>query len=251
MAKKKTKKKKAVKAVKKKAPRRAKAKKSASKKTGRAKAKSVKKSRPKKVVKKKAAKKKAPAKKKAVAHKKTRTAGKPAARRKTRTARKPAAPKKTAMKKAAPKPRTRQAKTRRFTRKELKTYRQLLLNIRDAVVDDISFLKGDNLNHSQRDATGDLSGYSIHMADQGTDNFDREFALNLVSSEHDILYEIDEALRRIDSGTFGICEHTGKPIEKERLKVIPHTRYCVAAQAEFEKGKARYRPFGPTLNQGG
>jgi RNA polymerase-binding transcription factor DksA len=133
--------------------------------------------------------------------------------------------------------------------KELRSFRDLLYKLRDRVVDEITFLSGDNLNRSQRDASGDLSSYSFHMADQGTDNFDREFALNLVSSEQDILYEIDEALRRVEMGTYGICEMTGDHIEKERLKAMPHTRYCLTAQAELEKGKARYRPFGPTISQ--
>ncbi len=150
-----------------------------------------------------------------------------------------------------PAPSKRRRNIKKLTAKELKEYRQRLLNLRDQVVDGISFLSGDNLNRSQRDASGDLSGYSLHMADQGTDNYDREFALNLVSSEQDILYEIDEAIRRIDSGKYGICELTGEPIERARLKVIPYARYSVAAQSEMERGKTRYRPFGPTLSHGG
>lgn len=145
----------------------------------------------------------------------------------------------------------RKGKVKKLTAKELREYRQILLNLRDQVVDGISFLSGDNLNRSQRDASGDLSGYSLHMADQGTDNYDREFALNLVSSEQDLLYEIDEAIRRIDAKTYGICELTGEPIERARLNVIPYARYSVAAQSEMERGKTRYRPFGPTLSHGG
>ena len=141
--------------------------------------------------------------------------------------------------------------TKHFTPKEIEFFRQLLLNSRDRMVDDISFLVGDNLNRSARDAAGDLSHYSIHMADQGTDNFDREFALNLASGDQDLLYEIDEALVRIENQTYGMCEMTGQPIEKERLKVIPQTRYCVAAQSEMERGKTKYRPFGPSMSLGG
>ncbi len=141
--------------------------------------------------------------------------------------------------------------TKHFSAKEIEFFRQLLLNTRDRMVDEISFLVGDNLNRSARDAAGDLSHYSIHMADQGTDNFDREFALNLASSDQDLLYEIDEALLRIENKTYGMCEMTGQPIEKERLKVIPQTRYCVAAQAEMERGKTKYRPFGPSMSLGG
>lgn len=128
-------------------------------------------------------------------------------------------------------------------------FKDMLLKLRDRVIDEIAFLSRDNLNRSQRDASGDLSSYSLHMADQGTDNFDREFAANLLSSEQDVLYEIDEALRRIEAGTYGICEATGQPIEYERLKVLPFARYCVAAQAELEKGKPRFRPFRRTSIQ--
>ena len=152
---------------------------------------------------------------------------------------------------AARTPPKRKRNIKKLTAKELKEFRQSLLNLRDKVVDGISFLSGDNLNRSQRDASGDLSGYSLHMADQGTDNYDREFALNLVSSEQDILYEIDEAIRRIDDGKYGLCELTGEPIERARLKVIPYARFSVTAQSEMERGKTRYRPFGPTLTHGG
>lgn len=130
-----------------------------------------------------------------------------------------------------------------ITGKDLAFYKDLLLKLRDRIIDEISFLSRDNLNRSQRESSGDLSSYSFHMADQGTDNFDREFAANLLSSEQDVLYEIDEALRRVEQGTYGVCEATGYAIEKERLRVLPFARYCVAAQTEIERGKPRYRPF--------
>lgn len=130
-----------------------------------------------------------------------------------------------------------------YNKKELLVFKDSLLKLRDRIVDEINFLANDNLNRSQRESSGDLSSYSFHMADQGTDNFDREFAANLLSSEQDVLYEIDEALRRIDGGTYGVCEATGQAIERDRLRVLPFARYCVAAQTEIERGKPRYRPF--------
>jgi RNA polymerase-binding transcription factor DksA len=130
-----------------------------------------------------------------------------------------------------------------MTRKELEDFRKRLLTMRDSIVDEISFLAGENLNKSQREASGDLSNYGMHMADQGTDNFDREFALNLVSNEQNVLYEIDEALQRIENRTFGLCEQTGLPIEKERLKVLPYTRLSLVAQEELERKNKRRRPF--------
>lgn len=130
-----------------------------------------------------------------------------------------------------------------FSAKELEQYRDLLLKIRDRVIDEVNFLARDNLNKSSKEAAGDLSSYSFHMADQGTDNFDREFAANLLSGEQDVLYEIEEALRRIEQNTYGVCEMSGKPIERERLRIIPYARYSVAEQSKIEKGKPRYRPF--------
>jgi RNA polymerase-binding transcription factor DksA len=136
-----------------------------------------------------------------------------------------------------------------FGAKDLAFFKDLLLKLRDRIIDEISFLANDNLNRSQRESSGDLSSYSFHMADQGTDNFDREFAANLLSSEQDVLYEINEAIRRIEGGTYGVCEQSGKPIEKERLKVLPFARYCVAVQSEMERGKPRFRPFRRTSIQ--
>ncbi len=136
-----------------------------------------------------------------------------------------------------------------FKASQLKEYKLILQRLRDRVVDEIAFLAGDNLNRSQKEASGDLSSYSFHMADQGTDNFDREFSLNLVSSEQDILYEIDDALRRIDLGSYGACEECGDRIGKERLKALPFAKMCIQCKEKAEKGKSRFRPFGPTISQ--
>lgn len=88
-----------------------------------------------------------------------------------------------------------------------------------------------------------VQSYGLHMADSGTDNFDRDFALSLMSNDQDIIYEIDEAIRRIENNTYGICELTGKPIPKARLDAIPWARFTVEAQAQLEReGSLRYRP---------
>jgi RNA polymerase-binding transcription factor DksA len=80
------------------------------------------------------------------------------------------------------------------------------------------------------------------MADSGTDNFDRDFALSLLSADQDALYEIDQALKRIEKNTYGICELTGKPIPPARLEAIPWTRFTVQAQAQLEReGALRQR----------
>ena len=85
------------------------------------------------------------------------------------------------------------------------------------------------------ESTSQLEAHSIHEADIGTDHYDRDFALSLLSSDQELLYEIEEALRRIERGTYGICEITGKPIPKARLEAIPWTRFTVEAQEQLER----------------
>jgi len=127
--------------------------------------------------------------------------------------------------------------------KDLQKFKALLLEFRDRIVGDIQFLTADNLHRMGRETGADLSGASQHSADHGTDNFDREFALSLATTEQDVIYEVDEALMRIEEGTYGFCEMTGVAIEKARLEVIPYTRFSVQAQARMEQGRAKYRPF--------
>lgn len=96
-----------------------------------------------------------------------------------------------------------------------------------------------------KESAQEMAGYSLHMADSGTDNFDRDFALSLLSSDQDAIYEIEEALKRIEKDTYGICELTGKPIPKARLEAIPWTRFTVQAQAQLEReGALRQRRLG-------
>lgn len=96
-----------------------------------------------------------------------------------------------------------------------------------------------------KESSQEVQSYSLHMADAGTDNFDRDFALSLLSSDQDAIYEIDEALKRIERKTFGVCELTGKPIPKARLDAIPWTRFTVEAQAQLEReGMLRQRKLG-------
>ena len=97
----------------------------------------------------------------------------------------------------------------------------------------------------KKDSAEEMSNYSMHMADSGTDNFDRDNALSLLSSDQDAVYEIDEALKRIEKNSFGICELTGKNIPKTRLNAVPWARYTVESQARLEKdGAVRQRKLG-------
>jgi RNA polymerase-binding protein DksA len=120
-------------------------------------------------------------------------------------------------------------------KKDIKTFQELLLKKKDALTKGIEHLANDALKTSQRDAAGDLSAYSLHMADMATDNYDREFALNLADNEQKLLNRIDAALEKIESGAFGLCEVCNKKIAKVRLKAVPYAELCVPCQEKQEK----------------
>jgi RNA polymerase-binding transcription factor DksA len=123
--------------------------------------------------------------------------------------------------------------------KKWKKYYRLLIELRQHVKEELDLHTADTLKHSSRDDSGDLSGYGIHQADAGTDSFDRDFALSLVSSEQEALNEIEQAIQRIRNGTYGICEVTGKKIDTKRLSAVPFARFSVEGQAEYEKNRRR------------
>jgi RNA polymerase-binding transcription factor DksA len=116
-------------------------------------------------------------------------------------------------------------------------YYDTLLALRERLLNQMSGLA--------KESAQEMAGYSLHMADSGTDNFDRDFALSLLSADQDSVYEIEEALKRIEKKTFGICELTNKTIPKARLEAIPWTRFTVEAQAQLERdGALRQRRIG-------
>jgi len=121
----------------------------------------------------------------------------------------------------------------------LQKFKAMLVTERNKLVEGLDHIERDNLNRSQRDASGDLSGYSFHMADQATDNFDREFSLDLASAEQNILNRIDEALHKIDEGTYGVCENCEKPISQKRLKAVPYAKLCIKCKEDEEKKSGR------------
>ncbi len=131
----------------------------------------------------------------------------------------------------------------KLSAKEVAEFRNLLLSLRDRINNDLEFMSGDHRNRSEWSEGGGNTP-SADTVDQGSDAFDREFMMTLMSSEQDIIYEIQEALRRIDAGTYGICEISGEPIERERLKVIPYARHSVRVQTELEKGRGFRRRNG-------
>lgn len=122
----------------------------------------------------------------------------------------------------------------KLTKKDLKLYKKLLTDVKDSIIDQIKHISEDT-QKTQRDASGDISGYSFHMADVATDTYDREFSLGLASNDRQLLYDIEDALKKIDEGKFGSCEECGKPITKSRLKAIPYTKLCLVCQKKQEK----------------
>jgi RNA polymerase-binding transcription factor DksA len=122
-----------------------------------------------------------------------------------------------------------------------KRYYKLLMDLRRHLTAGIELHSEETLKRSAKEDSGDLSSYGQHMADAGTDTFDRDFALSLVSSEQEALTEIDAAIKRIHDGTYGICEITQKPIAKERLLAVPFTRNSAGAQKELERNRHRSR----------
>ena len=108
-----------------------------------------------------------------------------------------------------------------------------LLQLRDAMVDSMAGVAQDTLR--ARAEGSEASAFGMHQADAGSDAYDRDFALSLLSQEQDALYEIDEALKRIELGTYGKCEMSGKPISRARLEAIPFARFTVECQSQLEK----------------
>lgn len=129
-------------------------------------------------------------------------------------------------------------------------YHKLLVDSRAKLEDVLARHTDEALKKSGKDDAGDLSGYSQHMADAGTDTADRDFALNLISSEQAQIKEIDDAIERMRQGSYGVCEITGRPIPASRLASVPHTRYSIEGQKELERQRRALRrrggnPLGP------
>lgn len=175
--------------------------------------------------------KKAPAKTKPAAKrassssKSAKTPAKKTASKTTPAAKKPAA-KEPAEKKAAPK---KSPVDPRFVKKQS----EKLLELRDHILDQMHGVAQDNLR--ARPEGSEASAFGMHQADAGSDAYEKDFALSLLSQEQDALYEIEEALKRVENNTYGVCEMSGKVIPKARLEAIPFARFTVECQQQLEK----------------
>lgn len=124
-------------------------------------------------------------------------------------------------------------KAQKLPKKELEIYKRLLLQLRGKIAGDLESIEGDSLSSKQTGNAAELSDVS----DMATDNYDRELNIGLASNEQQILNDIDVALKRIEEGTYGICEIYGTEIPKKRLLAMPYTRLSMKAQEEEEKNQ--------------
>ena len=122
-----------------------------------------------------------------------------------------------------------------MNKKESQEYKKKLIDLRDKVTDEMRQIGGGSLKKSQRDASGDLSAYTFHMADVASDSHERELSWDRASVEQKVLFHIDDALKRIEDGVYGKCESCAKKINKERLKAIPYALLCRSCKEKREK----------------
>jgi len=113
--------------------------------------------------------------------------------------------------------------------------KKILLNMRDDVKAKVKHIEKDSLRKSQRDASGDLSGYSFHMADVASDNFERDMSLELVANEQELLYKIETAIARLKERSFGKCQECEKEVGMKRLNAVPYAALCIECQEKEDK----------------
>ena len=134
-----------------------------------------------------------------------------------------------------PKKASKKVKKEKMSKRELKIFKDLLIKEKVGLLDGLTNITNETLKKSQREASGDLSGYTYHMADMASDVYERDFLLQLASGERELLFKIDDALRRIVDGEYGYCLTCEKKITKTRLKAVPHASYCRECQEKEEK----------------
>lgn len=120
---------------------------------------------------------------------------------------------------------------------ELASYRRILNSLRARLRGDLDRMTDEALRREMGGGSGSLSSVPLHMADLGTENYDQEFTLGLIENEQGTLELIDEALDRMERGTYGQCAECGEPITKSRLQAIPYARHCIRCARKLEGGE--------------
>jgi RNA polymerase-binding transcription factor len=123
----------------------------------------------------------------------------------------------------------------KMSKKDLEFFKDLLLKKKKKAQKNLEYLKSTVLDSTTKEASGDHSSYSFHMADQGTDAMEREKSFMFAARDEKFIKQIDEALERIENETYGICRVTGKLIQKERLMAVPTTNISVDAKKADQK----------------
>lgn len=118
---------------------------------------------------------------------------------------------------------------------DLEYFKGLIIKKKEELLSELGYLETSSMSSTSKDQSGDLSSYSYHMADQGTDTMEREMAFSLASREGRYLHHLNEALERIESGTYGICRSCGKEISKTRLEAVPNATQCIDCKTVEEK----------------
>ncbi len=156
------------------------------------------------------------------------------AARRPRTTARPSRPQRQAVADIAPAPPSRPL----FSKRELQVFRRLLVAQRVNLAGGIQQI-AKGASKSQRETSGDLSTYTYHMADVASDTYDRELSLNIASSEQRVLYQIEEAIKRTEDGSYGRCLDCNKPIPQTRLRAVPYAALCIGCQRQREDRRNR------------
>lgn len=122
-----------------------------------------------------------------------------------------------------------------MNKKNIEYFKKLISKKKEKLFAELGYLESSSLSKTSKDQAGDLSSYSFHMADQGTDTMDREMAFTLASREGRYLHHLNEALERIEKGTYGNCRTCGLEISKKRLEAVPHATQCINCKTAEEK----------------
>ena len=156
--------------------------------------------------------------------------------------------KKTKAKKAAkPAPKAKKAKVppresklaRKLTMKDLNHFKERLLKEKKKVLEEMGEIQNESLKTSIADQSGENSRYSYHLGDTASLAYGREFSVGLAERQQKYMEQIDEALQRIEEGTYGICLVTGEAIPIERLEEVPVSKYSVRGKEILEKRKQK------------
>jgi len=122
-----------------------------------------------------------------------------------------------------------------MNKNDLEYFKGLIVSKKEELLSELGYLENSSMSATAKDQSGDLSSYSYHMADQGTDTMDREMAFSLASREGRYLHHLNEALERIEKGTYGICRSCGKEISRTRLEAVPNATQCISCKNAEEK----------------